>query len=253
MINSILHKQPVALDRERHRDLRHDRELRDLSPVAGLNAYFISVSEFADVALEYPILFVPSQGPDGKRTMAPVAAFGLAQGENLFVDGNRWDAAYVPAHLRIYPFAVSRDSATTHTIVVDESSQALSRERGDALFGPGGELSPYLAEVQEFLQALEVDIDHTQRLCDHLLELDIMQTMRFDATLPDGSPLVVDGFLAVDEKKFAELPDAAVLELYRSGMLGLLHAHQLSLRQMRRLVERRVRRARAAAPAAAND
>jgi hypothetical protein len=252
MINSTLHKQPAALDRERHRDWKLDRELGDLSPMAALNSYFIGINEFAEVALEYPIVFVPSAGPDGKQTMAPVAAFGLAPGENLYVEGSRWDAAYVPAHLRIYPFCVARDSETSYTIVVDEASKALGRERGQPLFGADGELSPYMAEVQQFLQTLEAHVDHTQRFCDRLLELGLMQTMRFDATLPDGGTVSVDGFLAVDDKKFAALPDAVVVELFKNGALGLVHAHQLSLNHMRRLVERRLRRAQGAAPAA-ND
>lgn len=256
MINSFLHKQPAALDRERHRDLKLDRELGDLSPMAGLNSYFIALNEFAEVALEYPIVFVPSPGPDGKQSMAPVAAFGLAPGENLYIDGNRWDAAYVPAHLRIYPFCVARDSETSYTIVVDEASKALGRERGQPLFEASGELTPYMVEVQQFLQTLEAHTDNTRRFCERLLELDLMQTMRFDATLPDGASLTVDGFLAVDEKKFAALPDAVVVELFKNGGLGLIHAHQLSLNHMRRLVDRRLRRAQeggaAAAPAAAN-
>jgi hypothetical protein len=256
MINPTLHKQPVALDRERHRDLKLDRELGDLSPLAQLNSYFVGINEFAEVALEYPIVFIAATDAQGKRSMAPVAAFGLSQGENLYVEGKRWDAAYVPAHLRIYPFCVARDSETSYTIVVDEASQALGRERGEPLFDAGGELSPYMAEVQQFLQTLEAHVDNTRRFCDRLLELDLMQTMRFDATLPDGSTLTVDGFLAVDEKKFAALPDAAAVELFRNGGLGLIHAHQLSLNHMRRLVERRLRRAgepQGARAAAAND
>ena len=252
MINTFLHKQPAALDRERHRDWKIDRELGDLSPMAGLNSYFIGINEFADVALEYPIVFVPSAGPDGRQTMAPVAAFGLAPGENLYLHGDRWDAAYVPAHLRIYPFCVARDSETSYTLVVDEASKALGRERGQALFEPSGELTPYMAEVQQFLQTLEAHTDNTRRFCDRLLELELMQTMRFDATLPDGGTVSVDGFLAVDEKKFAALPDGVVTELFRNGGLGLIHAHQLSLNHLRRLVERRLRRAQqgATAPAA---
>jgi hypothetical protein len=59
----------------------------------------------------------------------------------------------------------------------------------------------------------------------------------------------VDGFLAVDEKKFAALSDEKVLELHKNGALGLIHAHQISLRHMRRLVQWRQERA-AASPSA---
>jgi hypothetical protein len=74
--------------------------------------------------------------------------------------------------------------------------------------------------------------------------------MRFDATLPDGSTVSVDGFLTVDEKKLAELPDAKVLEFHKNGVLGLIHAHQISLRHMRRLVDWHLVRKQAAIAAA---
>ena len=78
-----------------------------------------------------------------------------------------------------------------------------------------------------------------------LIDLDLLQTMRFDATLPDGKTLTVDGFLAVDEKRLADLAHAKVVELHKNGVLGLIHAHLFSLGLMRALVERRLARATA--------
>ena len=49
-------------------------------------------------------------------------------------------------------------------------------------------------------------------MCRRLRELDLLHDMRFDATLPDGSKLGVDGFLTVDEKKLGALDDAVVVE-----------------------------------------
>lgn len=242
MINSNLHKQPVALDRERHRDLKLDHRAADLSTMAGINSYFINAAEFGDACLEYPIVFVLAGGPEGQRVPAPVAVFGLEPGENLFVDGNRWDAAYVPAHLRIHPFAIVRADEHNFVLVVDESSAALSRERGEALFDAEGALTPYMHDVQRLLHGMEQDLENTRLFCQRLQELELLQSMRFDVTQPDGKTLTVDGFMAVDEKKLETLPDAAVVELHRNGALGLLLAHQLSMRNMRRLVERRARR-----------
>ena len=82
-----------------------------------------------------------------------------------------------------------------------------------------------------------------QKLYDALTE------MRFDATMPDGRQHTVDGFLTVDDKKMTELPDAVVGELHRTGVLGLIHLHWVSMGNMRRLVDWHVERG-AAAPAA---
>ena len=61
--------------------------------------------------------------------------------------------------------------------------------------------------------------------------------MRFQATLPDGGSVGVEGFFTIDEKRFAELPDAEVLQMHKSGLLRMVHAHQLSLSNMRRLAQ----------------
>jgi hypothetical protein len=79
-----------------------------------------------------------------------------------------------------------------------------------------------------------------------LVEKDLLRDMRFDATLPDGSKLGVDGFLTIDEQKLSALSDADVLMLSRNGLLGLIHAHQISLGNMGRLVEWHVERQAAA-------
>ena len=83
-------------------------------------------------------------------------------------------------------------------------------------------------------------MQRTRAFCQRLVELELLQDMRFDAQIEDGQTLVVDGFLAVNEQKLAELPEATVVELHRSGILALLYAHIGSMAMMRRLVERRL-------------
>ena len=67
--------------------------------------------------------------------------------------------------------------------------------------------------MQKYLEARVGELQRTRAFCSRLIELELLQDMRFDATLPDGNTLTVDGFLALDEKKLAALPDAVVVEL----------------------------------------
>ena len=48
MINEQLHKTPVALDRVKHRALKLDRSANDMNRLTLLNAFFVSVGEFAE-------------------------------------------------------------------------------------------------------------------------------------------------------------------------------------------------------------
>lgn len=247
MIHPALHRQPVALDREVHRTLKIRPGAPDWSVAAGLNAYFVAAVEFADLCKEFALVFVRA-GKDesgGRPLVAPVAVFGLAQGENLFVDGTRWRADHMPAQLRAYPFATAQVDAQRRVLCIDRAWAGFSDTEGTPLFDADGQEGPTLREMHALLDRLEGETQRTRAFCDRLLALDLLRDMRFDATLPDGSKLGVDGFLAVDEQRFAALDDATVVELHRSGVLALITLHQVSLGNLRRLVERR---RRAAAP-----
>ena len=243
MIVTNLHKEPIALDTVLHRDLRLKNELNAIPRLAPFTSFMVSVSEFADAALSFPILFVRA-APDalGKDTVAPVAVFGMKPGENLFVTADdKWDAAYVPAMLRAYPFTMARiEGSDRWAIVFDNTWEGMSRTEGVPLFNEQGEATELLNGIHKFVQDLETDLERTRQACAALLEMKLLKPMRFDATLASGESLSVDGFMTVDEEALAKLPDAQIAQMYRNGLLGLLQIHMLSLNNMRRLLDRRL-------------
>lgn len=245
MIDPQLFAQPVAIDRNVHQRARLKASGTRFDRTAGMNAMFVTMVEFVDVSREYPIVFVDAgQGPDGQREVAPMAVLGLAKGENLMLrpDGS-WAARYIPALLRGYPLGLARADADRVVLVIDEAADALSIDgtgAGEPLFDGQGQPTPQLQARQEFLEQLENEAHRTRLFGRALLELELLQTKRFDATLPDGRSLSVDGFLALDEARFEALPDEAVLKLQRSGMLSMIYAHHFSMGMFRTLLERRI-------------
>jgi len=249
VIHNALHRDPVPLDREKHRSLKVDRvAMSNYTPMTGLNSYFINAVEFGDACRDYPIVFVRAGAAEAGKPLevAPVAVFGLAPGENLFLDGNgQWNASHIPAQLRAFPFALARVSDQQYTVCIDRSWQGLSDTAdgpGTRLFEDDGQPSSYMEEMRKYLETLELELQRTRLFCARLVELGLLQDMRFDVTLPDGNKLTVDGFLSIEEKKLRELPDAQVVDLHRNGLLALLHVQQASIRNMRRLIDRRLQR-----------
>jgi SapC len=244
MIDPGLFKDPQPLDRTQHRDQRLKSRATRFDRTAGMNAIFLTAIEFIDAARDYPIVFVEAgKGADGKREVAPMAVLGLAQGENLMLqDDGSWGARYVPALLQGYPFGLARSEGDKYLVVVDAKAEALDAAAGEPLFDDQGNPTPLLEERRKLLEQIETEAERTRLVGRALIEMELLQPMRFDATLPDGKTLTVDGFLAMDEKKFGALPERKLAELHANGMLGLLYAHQFSLRNMRLLVERRLRR-----------
>ena len=229
----------VPLDRRLHQNLRLNTDLPVVSRVAGLNSLFLAVVEFAEACKEYPIVFVRvgDVPADGKQAVAPLAVLGLKAGSNLFVKDNSWTGNYVPAYLRRYPFSMARIDQDSDSMAVcyDSEWAGFSQTEGTMLFGADNEPSEFLKNVQNFLESFEQEAERTRLICQQLNELDLFREMRFEATLASGDKLDVDGFLAVDEKKLAELPDDKVLQLHRSGLLSLLEMHRVSMGNMSRL------------------
>lgn len=250
MSASPLYRQPELLDPKRHRSLRI-RELTDWSVAATTHAVFLTATEFAQAAIDYPIVFVEIGERDakGRERVAPMALLGLAPGENLHVQGTRWDARYTPAFMRRYPFySAPVEGLAQPGVFVDVAWSGLSETEGEPLFGAADEPTPALKQAIEFLERFEVEAERTRMFCDRLLDLGILKPMRADAVLLDSRRIAVEGFQVVDEEKLQGLPDGLVVELHRKGLLMLMQVHLLSLVNLRHLVERKTQRLLAEKP-----
>lgn len=238
MINQNLHRQPVALDSALHRSMTLGVPITDWSVAKDLNAMFVAAVEFGDICREFPIVFVRAgKEPDGTDAIAPIAVLGLTQNDNLYVSGERWRAQYMPAILRMYPFCIARLDEDQFAVCVDTAFPRVNEPGGQRVFEEDGKPAPLLEEMRKQLEMLEGEIQRTRAVGKRLQELDLLREMRFDATLPDGTQHTVDGFLTIDDQKATQLPDDVVAELHRSGMLGLMHLHWVSMGNMRRLVD----------------
>lgn len=243
MSNPPMYGELLPLDREIHKNLKLDTDKSVVSRVADQNSVFLAAVEFADACKEYPIVFVRAGngGPDSKPAVAPLAVLGLRAGSNLFIDGDKWTGSYVPAYVRRYPFAMARLEANTDNMAVcyDLKWHAFNETTGEALF-KDGQPTEFLLNAKAFLENFEQEAERTRLICNLLVEMELLQDMRFEATLPNGEKFDVEGFLALDEKKYAELPDEKVLQLHRNGLIALIEMHRVSLTNMNRLVTKYV-------------
>jgi hypothetical protein len=244
VIHSALYRAPELLDPVRHGALRIS-PLQDWSVARHMHAVYLAATELPEAALEFPVLFVHSGERDaaGRATVSPIALLGLAQGENLYVDGSRWLARYVPAFIRRYPFLTGRTAEdAAPSVMLDTAWGGLSTTVGEPIFDAQGRPAPALQQHLALLERFEAETQRTRPFCAQLIELDLLRSMQADATLPDGQTLTVEGFKLVDEEKLRALPGPTVIELHRNGMLMLMNLHIASLANMPALIERKARR-----------
>jgi hypothetical protein len=253
LINSALYRQPVLLDSKIHRQKRL-KSLEDFSITQNMHAVYLTATEFPHAGLDFPIIFVNTaeRVDNGRFMISPVALLGLSPNENLHVNGPRWDARYLPAFIRRFPFLTAPVQGLPDAgVFVDAAYPGFSDTEGDPLFDAEGKPTPGLERAITFLTQFDEEQQRTRLFCKRVVELDLLKEMQADATLPSGEKLKVEGFLVIDEPKLVALPDATILELHRNGMLMLMQAHLMSLINVRYLVERKAVRLAAATAAAA--
>jgi SapC len=239
-----LYRRPIALDPALHRG-RKVVPLSDFSIVGAVHAVPITATEFPQAALEFPIVFVETGARDsaGRATMTPAALLGLSHGENLYVDRSRWDARYIPAYIRRYPFLTATlPGSGGINVLVDEAWSGFGAQAGEPLFEADDSPAPALRRAMDFLERYEHEAERTRAFCERLRRLGVLEEMKADATLPNGEAISVDGFHTVNEERLRAFPDETVLELWRNGMLMLIQMHLVSIVNIRHLVNRKAAR-----------
>jgi hypothetical protein len=245
MIIPQFHINAVPVDSQKHRQTRVRLPVGDWSHISGLNALFLTATECMNAATDYPIVFVQTgQDDKGEPDYAPIAVFGLRQGENLYVENNRWRVIQVPALMAVYPFCTARAQGSDQfAVCLDEGSAAVSTDGpGERLFTDAGEPTDFTKRLLAELERMESATNGTRQVARRLASLGLLEQKRFDATLPNGQKLAVDGFYMIDEERVKALPDATVLELHRGGLYSFIQAHWVSLGHMRRLLGWRIQR-----------
>ena len=114
----------------------------------------------------------------------------------------------MPAFIRRYPFllALSQDQKTL-ALCIDESFAGCNQEaRGEALFDENGERTPYLSGVLEFLEDYQRQFARTERYCEKLQQLGLLESMKAQFNLGRGEHRTLSGFQTVKREKLKSLP-----------------------------------------------
>lgn len=233
MASLLFYEKPVALNREVHKTARVGA-VRDFLFAAKTNSVILTSVEFVEACKEYPVVFAKA----GDK-IVPVALLGLRADENVYVDAKgSWDARYIPAFVRRYPFVLAETGGEELTVCVDEASAAFNSEAGEALFDAKGNNSPFLDNALNFINAYQVQFKRTESFVKHLETLNLFVEMSAKAELADGRNYLLNGLMAVDEQKLQSLDKAKAQALLKTGELGWIYAHLISLSNMSRLIDR---------------
>jgi hypothetical protein len=189
------------------------------------------IDEFPTAASEIPIAFLP-----GASQPTAVFVTGIKPGSNVFVTPEgRWDAAYVPAYLRRYPFILGNVPNADAVLCIDEQYAGFDENQGEPLFSATGEPGQRIAEALQFANNYQTAATRTDEFAKALQALELFRPVSLDAKLPGGESTVVHGLMIVDETALGALGDEKFLELRRAGYLKPIYAHLMSIGILSRL------------------
>jgi hypothetical protein len=190
-------------------------------------------AEFRNVQANYPIVF--GKAPDGE--FQPLALFGFRERQNLFLEGTRWDATYIPLMIQRQPFliGVSGDELMMH---IDLDHPRVGREHGEALFLASGETTEYLERVNSTLLAVHQGLQTNPAFVAALLQHDLLESFVLDIQLDDGSDNRLSGYYAINEERLRQLDGNAVAELAGAGYLEPIYMMLASVTRFRNLIDR---------------
>lgn len=207
----------------------------------GVSASLAVPAEFQRLACEYPILF---QFDRERSSYSALALFGFEQGENLFIVGDRWEAACKPLAMAVQPFLVGRSQSGEGPaqVHVDMSHPRISNgPNGAAVFGDQGQPSPYLAEIVEMIGALDEGYRASGDFFAALARYDLFEPFSMDVTLANGAMHRMVGYHLINEDRLAALEPSVLAELHGAGHLAPIYMAIASLGNLGKLVRRKNR------------
>jgi hypothetical protein len=231
----------AILTSEEHASLRvrteHSAELGD-----AVMASFTVPLEFRRIQHDFPILF---RRDNETGRFSALALLGFESGENLFLEGSRWNADYKPLALSIQPFLLGRSTQTDEPsqIHIDLDHPRVSTDgEGVLLFDSLGRPSPFLEQIGEMLAELDAGHRTSDAFFSALTRYELLEPFWLDVELSDGSKHRMVGYHLINEDKLRGLDAGAIAELHSEGHLMPIFMALASLSNLPKLIAHKARR-----------
>ncbi|MEM0107191.1 MAG: SapC family protein [Candidatus Micrarchaeaceae archaeon] len=185
----------------------------------------VSLAELPKAAISYTTGFLKQ----GDMYMY-VALMGIEPAQNLYIDKNgNFLANYIPAFIRISPFALALASTGEKVICVDES--IIYANDGEAFFEPDGSLSESLKKARDFLSALDASISQTHKAINAIEHFGLIKPWDIQLTLKSGTKRI-EGIYCIDETVLNALDADALKSLRDAGALALAYCQLISMQNI---------------------
>lgn len=237
----------VMLNNVAHKDLRvitrHAAQFGD-----NVGSVLTFPTEYGDVQREYPIFF--RKDPHSGEFQS-IALLGFQADENLFLDENGWNAAYVPGIVARGPFLigfqnqeVGGDLRREPVIHVDLENPRVSTTEGEPVFLPQGGNSRYLERIGATLQGIHQGLAVSKAMFEAFSALELIEPVNVEIKFNDEELYNLRGLYTISEERLARLDGESLFKLNAAGFLQGAFLVIASLNNVKKLIDMKHRRRR---------
>lgn len=232
------------LSSDQHRALAVDTRAR---PEYGdlVNRAIALSAEFNELHREFPLLLRKTDEAPG---FVAHAILGFEKGENLFVDGDRWITASMPATLARGPFSLGYIRAEEGSeepaevkVMLDEQHPRV-RADGQPVFLPLGGETPYLQGIKRVLQTVDAGLRADRVFYRELVAMDLLEEVKIEISVFPELRYDFSGYHSISQEKLAALDAEQVFRLHRLGLLSLVYFLISSLGNFQKLMNLKIAR-----------
>jgi hypothetical protein len=231
----LIYDKLIPLTRHQHGELSLKKT--EIYPFArDTNAVPLVAAEFPLAATDYAIVFT-----DTDEGIVPAVILGARPAENLFLaPDDKWNASYVPAFVRRYPFAFATDEKSENfTVMIDPGYCGFNtRNEGERLFNADGSNTTLLETTLAFLREFQAMFARTKIFGARLAELNVLDPVEANLPLPSDPQRKLTGFKIVNRERLKAIPADTMALMLREDELELVYLHLFSLRNLGRLQEK---------------
>ena len=237
----------VMLNNVAHKDLRvitrYGSEFGDSTGTA-----LIFPNEFADLQKEYPIFFRRDRESGEYQS---VALLGFEKDENLFLEGDRWNAVHLPAVIARGPFLIGfqerqidGELRSEPVIHVDMEHPRISNIEGEPVFLPQGGNSPYLDHIATVLRGIRDGLEISKQMFAAFTAMDLIESVNVEVKLNKQEMYGLKGLYTISPEKLNALDASSLHKLHQMGFLQtafLIIASHGNVRKLMAMKQRRMR------------
>jgi hypothetical protein len=199
--------------------------------------------EFRRAQAHYPIFF---QKDPNTGKFFPMILLGFEPGENLFLGSEGWEPPYVPMSILRGPFLIGYQTnpelpeGRQAVITIDMDSPMITdREDGQPLFLEHGGSTPYLENLTQLLEDIQLGLEMNEALIQALTTHDLIESVTMSITLKDGAERQLLGLYTINEDRLNMLEGDVLTALHKEGHLQSIYMVMASHANFRTLIDRR--------------